>query len=204
MAQLEGTAERSLMLEDELELESIYRTHSATVSKWIRRLWGPSRREATADVEDLLHEVFLVVQRRLGTFRGQSAVSTWLYSITVRVVTARRRKNRLRRLLWRNAEPELESEIEQAASEPASAELFRNETARLVYAVLDELAERDRTLLILFELERLPGAEIAAIVEISERNLWVALTRARARFKKIFERRYGDAEPPQGAHHGQP
>lgn len=179
-----------------LELEEVYRVHSASVSKWVRRLWGPSRGVSSIDEEDLLHEVFLVVQRRIEGFRGESALTTWLYSITVLVVNARRKKERWRNLLWKRAEPELALE----PVEPASAELGRAEASRVVYAVLDDLKERDRTLLILFELERLPGAEIAAIARISEANLWVALSRARARFKRAFERRYGDLV--EGASHG--
>lgn len=182
-----------------LELADVYREHSAAVSRWVRRLWGPGRASGTVDEEDLLHEVFLVVQRRLAGFRGESALTTWLYAITVLVVNARRKKERWRRLLWRRAEPEL-------AAEPAdapSAEHGRAETSRIVYSVLDALKERDRTLLILFELEQLPGAEVAAIAGVSEDNLWVALSRARARFKTEFERRYGDLAE-EGAHHGDP
>ena len=180
-----------------LQLEQIYREHSAAVSIWIRRLWGPRRRGGSVDEEDLLHEVFLVVQRRIDSFRGESALTTWLYSITVLVVNARRRKERWRALLWQRAEPELAL----SPAEPASEPLGRAEASRVVYAVLDALKERDRTLLILFELERLPGAEVAAIVGTSEANLWVALSRARARFKREFERRYGDLAE-EGATHG--
>jgi len=180
-----------------LELEAIYREHSAAVSKWVRRLWGPGRTGGSVDAEDLLQEVFLVVQRRLGSFRAEAALTTWLYGITVLVVNARRKKERWRRFLWRRAEPELQLEQEPDAS-GAQADFERAEASRLVYSVLDSLGERDRTLLILFELERLAGAEIARILEISEANLWVALTRARTRFKRAFERRYG-ADAAEGA-----
>lgn len=181
-----------------MELEAIYREHSAAVSKWVRRLWGPGTTSGMVDVEDLLHEVFLVVQRRLSSFRGDSAVTTWLYAITVLVVNGRRRKERWRRLLWRRAEPELQLDHDWDAP-AAQADFERAETSRLVYAVLNELSERDRTLLILFELERLPGAEIAAILNLSEPNVWVALTRARARFRKVFAGRFGDVV--EGASH---
>lgn len=176
-----------------LELDAIYRAHSAAVSKWVRRLWGPGRASAVVDVEDLLHEVFLVVQRQLSSFRGDSALTTWLYGITVLVVNGRRRKESWRRLLWRRAEPELQ--LEHDVYLPGVQQDFdRAEASRLVYAVLDELSERDRTMLILFELERLPGADIAAILNMREPNLWVALTRARARFRSQFERRFGDVD----------
>lgn len=180
-----------------LELEAIYREHSALVSKWVRRLWGPNG-AGSVDAEDLLHEVFLVVQRRLSDFRGEAALTTWLYSITVLVVNARRQKERWRRLLWRRAEPELS--LLHDPTSPATQEDFeRAEAARQVYAVLDSLRERDRTLMILFELERLPGSEIASVVGMSERNVWVGVSRARARFKKVFEQRFGAASAVEGA-----
>jgi RNA polymerase sigma-70 factor (ECF subfamily) len=181
-----------------LELEAIYREHAGAVSKWVRRLWGPGTTSGIVDVEDLLHEVFLVVQRRLSSFRGDSALTTWLYSITVLVVNGRRRKESWRRLLWRRAEPELQLDHDPELP-TVQADFERAEASRLVYAVLNDLSERDRTLLILFELERLPGAEVAAILNLSEPNVWVALTRARARFRKIFEGRFGDVV--EGASH---
>jgi RNA polymerase sigma-70 factor (ECF subfamily) len=183
-----------------LELDAIYREHSATVSKWVRRLWGPGGVNGSVDAEDLLQEVFLVVQRRLDSFRFEAALTTWLYGITVLVVSGRRKKERWRRLLWRRAEPELQ--LRHDVNPLGAEEDFdRAEAARTVYAVLNDLSERDRTLMILFELERLPGAEIAGIVGISEPNLWVALTRARARFKKAFVRRFGDVDALEGASH---
>jgi RNA polymerase sigma-70 factor (ECF subfamily) len=162
-------------------------------------LWGPNG-AGSVDAEDQLHEVFLVVQRRLSDFRGEAALTTWLYSITVLVVNARRQKERWRRWLWRRAEPEL-SLLHEPASAAMQEDFERAEASRRVYAVLDSLRERDRTLMILFELERLPGSEIASVVGISERNVWVGLTRARARFKKVFEERFGAAGAIEGASH---
>jgi RNA polymerase sigma-70 factor (ECF subfamily) len=182
-----------------LELDAIYRQHSAAVSKWVRRLWGPGGVGGPVDQEDLLQEVFLVVQRRLSSFRGDAALSTWLYAITGGVVNDRRRKERWRRLLWRRAAPELQ--LQHEAEQPVAQQDFeRAEASRLVYAILNQLSERDRTLLILFELERLPGLEIARILGLKEPNLWVALKRARTRFRQAFERRRGDAEF-EGASH---
>jgi RNA polymerase sigma-70 factor (ECF subfamily) len=181
-----------------LELEAIYREHSAAVSKWVRRIWGPGGVGGTVDVEDLLQEVFLVVQRRLASFRGDAQLTTWLYGITVLVVNGRRKKERWRRLLWRRAEPELQLQHDEGGLD-AEQDFERAEASRLVYAVLEDLSERDRTLLILFELERLPGAQIASIMQLAEPNVWVSLTRARARFKKAFERRYGDGDAAEGA-----
>jgi RNA polymerase sigma-70 factor, ECF subfamily len=48
-------------------------------------------------VEDVYQEVFLVVHRRLHTFNGQCAITTWLYEICFRVAAGYRRKAHFRR-----------------------------------------------------------------------------------------------------------
>jgi RNA polymerase sigma-70 factor (ECF subfamily) len=63
----------------------------------------------------------------------------------------------------------------------------RQETARAVYAILDRLAERDRQVLILFELEDLSGEEVGQLLSISPANARLRLHRARARFLRLYE-----------------
>jgi RNA polymerase sigma-70 factor (ECF subfamily) len=167
----------------ELDLDEVYRQHGATVSRWVKRLWGHR------DAEDVLHEVFLVVQQQLPRFRGEAALTTWLYQITARVVSNRRRKARWRRLLFLRAAPELASTPAAAETPHASAE--REQAASMVYAVLDQLSERDRTLLVMFELEGFSIQQVMNVLSLSESNAWVSLHRARARFRKVYVARFG-------------
>src|SRR5687768_261778 len=56
--------------------ETIYRTHSGRLySVACRMLGNPT------DAEDLLQEIFLAAHRKLGSFRGESALGTWLYRL---------------------------------------------------------------------------------------------------------------------------
>jgi RNA polymerase sigma factor (sigma-70 family) len=81
-------------------LDRIYERHVADVDRWVRRLVGPRE-----DVEDIVHDVFLVAVRRRGTFRGDASVKTWLFRIAHHVVRGRRRRERVRRWLFaRHAE----------------------------------------------------------------------------------------------------
>lgn len=176
------------------DLDRVYRAYAADVSRWIQRLAGPSRREA---VEDLLHETFLVVERKLPTYRGDAQLQTWLYAIAVRVVISHRRKLRLRRILLSRAEPELYQAVRPA--ETPLGVLEREQASAIVYRVLDRLSERDRALLVLFELEGLPSAEVAAILGLSVGNVWVSLTRARARFRAALAKLF--PELSKGAFH---
>jgi RNA polymerase sigma-70 factor (ECF subfamily) len=166
--------------------EGTYRAHAAAVSRWIRVL------DPGADAEDLLHEVFIVVGRRLGSFRGDSALTTWLYAITLRVVGAERRKRKLRRLLFGRFAVDLVEERSAPATPEESTGRARAST--ILYSLLDELNERDRSMLILFELEGLPGKELSEVLGISEQSLWTALHRARSRLRDAYVSRFGGGE----------
>src|SRR4051812_29609972 len=74
----------------ELSIDAIYRAHAPAVLRWATRLLGPDG----DDVSDVVHEVFMVVHRRLSTFRGDARVTTWLYEITTRVALEYRRRRR--------------------------------------------------------------------------------------------------------------
>lgn len=168
------------------DLEALYRAHAAEVSRWAERLAGPQ-----LEVEDIVHEVFLVAQKRLPSFRGDAKVSTWLYGITVRVVSERRRSRRWRRLFgWRGGRDLAQDPgVDVADGGPSALERIEAlEARRAVYEILDCLKEDHRTVLILHELEGLSGKEIAAITGLSLANVWVRLHRARKAFLVRFQK----------------
>jgi RNA polymerase sigma-70 factor (ECF subfamily) len=163
-----------------LDLAEIYRTHVRDVGRWAERLAGPG-----FDLPDLVSEVFEIAQRRLSSFRGESSVRTWLFGITEKVVRHRRRKDRLRHWLSGSAR---EVTRHLPAPGPSQQERLEAEERRArVYRVLDRLSERDREILILFELEELPGKEIARLLGVTVDSVWLRMHRARARFLKVFQ-----------------
>jgi RNA polymerase sigma-70 factor (ECF subfamily) len=179
------------------DIESLYRRHAEDVARWAGRLAGQG-----FDIEDLVHQVFLVVQRRLPQFRGEAKVTTWMHEITIRVVQEARRKQR-RWLLWPRSRTNATSTTEQGpddqvaslpSDQPTALELLeKKEAGRMVYEILDQLDEKYRTALILFELEGLSGQEIAVVTRTSPSNVWVRLLRARQQFLKRFLERDAEA-----------
>lgn len=161
-----------------LDLGQIYLAHRQAVERWARRLLGPADADAA---DDIVHEVFLVAQRRLRDFRGEAHVTTWLYAITVRVVQTRRRKERWRR--WWTGR----TDAAPAAAPDPHQQMESRRAAALVYGLLERLSEKDRSLLILFEIEGLSGEEIAAVTGRSVASVFVQLHRARTRFLKAYE-----------------
>jgi RNA polymerase sigma-70 factor (ECF subfamily) len=72
---------------DRTVFEYLYRLHSRRVYAVCLRMVGN-----TAEAEDLTQEAFLRLLRKIHTFRGESAFSTWLHRLTVNIVLMRLRK----------------------------------------------------------------------------------------------------------------
>src|SRR5262245_22385728 len=72
-----------------LNVNELYREYAPQVARWAERWLGPS-----SDLEDVVHDVFLVAHRRRNEWRGDAQTTTWLYEITLRVTQARRRARR--------------------------------------------------------------------------------------------------------------
>jgi RNA polymerase sigma-70 factor (ECF subfamily) len=166
-------------------LDEIYRAHATAVARWAAKLAGPG-----ADVEDLVHEVFLVARRRLPEFRGEAKLTTWLYRITERIVRASRRRDRFRRWFAHTRQLEIEDAIAPARLTPVD-DLERRQSREACYRILDRMPEKYRTVLILFELEELSGEDIAALTGLKLATVWVHLHRARVRFLAELRRAAG-------------
>ena len=171
-------------LEGTLELGEVYAAHAPAVARWACRLGGPR-----VDAEDVVHDVFLVVERRLPEFRGEARLSTWIYRITARVVWRHLRRARLRALF--GGGPSLERVAETVASDAPTPleDAVRAQRVAELYRALDRLAEKYRTTLILHELEGLPAEAIAELTGVKVATVWVRLHRG----KKALETLLGGA-----------
>lgn len=139
----------------------------------LRRYGVPDR-----DVDDVCQEVFLIVHRKLPEFEGRSSVRTWIYGIAMRTALATRRKAHVRRELL---EPELqESAVEATQHEQAD----RRRDLSLVEAALQELDEEKREAFVLYELEGLSVAEVAAATGVPENTALYRLHRAREELER--------------------
>lgn len=158
-----------------VDIASLYRSYAGQVERWVMRLGGPGM-----DAEDVVHDVFLVVQRRLPEWRAQAKVTTWLYRITEHVVHRQRRKQRISRWL-RGLTGDFAGDIPAVRPTPVE-ELERKQASRTVYAALEGVERKQREVLVLFEIEGLSGEEIATLTGTKLATVWVQLHRARARF----------------------
>ena len=166
--------------DDAVDTASLYREHASTVARWAARLGGPA-----VDPSDVVQEVFLVAQRRLRVFTpGGGQITTWLFRTTEKVVQAARRKHRLRIWLARwtgGPAPGL------AADRPDRAKRWSaGQDVETLYRVLDRMPDRERRLLVLFELEEMSTKQIAELTGARLGTVRVWLFRARARFVELY------------------
>src|SRR5512145_752358 len=71
---------------DSAAFEELYRQHSGRLYNLAYRMSG-----GPADADDLLQEIFLQAYRKLGTYKGDSSLGTWLYRLAVNLCLDRLR-----------------------------------------------------------------------------------------------------------------
>lgn len=153
--------------------DEVFAAHAPMVWRTMRRL---GRREA--DAEDLAQEVFLIVFRKLPAFEGRSKLSTWIYGICVKVAADHGRRAHVRREV-----PAAELPEPGGAAPQEDAVARRQALARLddLLALLDD---DKRAVFVLYEIEELPMADVAAAVGAP---LQTAYSRLHAARKLIHE-----------------
>jgi RNA polymerase sigma-70 factor (ECF subfamily) len=162
------------------DLEEVYRAHAAEVARWAARLGGPG-----IDSEDVVHEVFMVAQRRFPAFQRAGNIKVWLYRTTAFLVRRRRQRDRWRRWLGDSAD-DLAERMPATGPTPLEA-LERARRERRLYEVLDQLPEKYRTVLVLFDLDGRSGEEVVALTGRKVSTLRVWLFRARAMFMDRYQ-----------------
>jgi RNA polymerase sigma-70 factor, ECF subfamily len=160
---------------DEAAFGQLYREHRETVSRLVYRVLGP-----TAELEDVVQEVFLQVHRSIGRFRGQSQFSTWLHRVTVNVALQQIRRRRSQPIAYVTDPVELPEGTEDET--PLDRALM-GERLAAVYRVLERLSPKKRIVLVLHDLESVPAAEIAKIVGSNVLTVRTRLFYARREFQ---------------------
>ena len=140
------------------------------------------------DVEDIAQQVFLKAYFSIKRFDQRAAFSTWLYKITVNECWDLLRKRKVRPLVVEADLSEEQAQTYQASSEQSDGRPDTSEqlaTRQQVEELMSCLDERDRTMLVLKEVQGFSVEEIAEIMAINSNTVKVRLFRAR---QKITER----------------
>jgi RNA polymerase sigma-70 factor (ECF subfamily) len=168
-----------------LDIDALYTAHAAFLGRVLVRLVGDG-----AHIDDLIQETFIIAHRKRATYDGRSAPRTWLYGIASRLALRHRRGvGRWLRALGRYAD-----QADAGAAPGPDRELDRARAARVVRAALDRLPFKQREVFVLYELEELDGAEIAAMLAIPVNTVWTRLHHGRKRFQEVMRKRIGGGD----------
>ena len=162
------------------EFAELYQTHSRAVYYLALRYLGDPQR-----AEDVTHDVFLKVYRKLGEFRGESSLRTWLYRITINHCHNLRQSWHSRNLVtnvddavWENAAARTDSPLRV---------LEMKELGERIQKALDDLPEEYRLILLLVADEELSYDEVAVLTEQTTDAVRGKLHRARKAFAALFQ-----------------
>jgi RNA polymerase sigma-70 factor (ECF subfamily) len=143
-------------------------------------LWQSLRRlgVSAGDVEDAVHDVFLVVQRRLGDYDPARPMRPWLFGIAYRIVSERRRRGSAVEVAADDHEV-----LAVADGQPSPEAQFAAEQARRrVHRALGELPIEQRAVLVMHDLERHSASEVAEAIGVPLNTVYSRLRLARAKF----------------------
>lgn len=166
-------------LPDGAEFAALYEEHSKAVYYLALRFLADAHR-----AEDVTHDVFLKVYRKLGEFRGDSSIRTWLYRITINHC-----QNLKQSWNQRNIVPSSDDTIWNNTAAPAESPLRVLETKELgerIEKALAELTDEYRLLLLLVADQELSYDEVATLTDQSTDAVRGKLHRARKAFAAQF------------------
>ena len=180
----EADAIRLAQRGDDRGFERIYRLHSQRVyALCLRMMKGNS-----AEAEELTQESFLQLFRKIGTFRGESAFSTWLHRLAFNIVLMRLRKRTCQIV-------SMDEALEPGQTVPGLHEYIGGQDQRLSGAVdrmdleraLKQLPPGYRAVFVLHDVQGYEHNEIAAMRGCSMGNSKSQLHKARARLRQLLE-----------------
>jgi len=165
---------------DEEAFAVLFDAHKRRVYSLCLRMTGD-----TAEAEDLAQEAFLQLFRKIATFRGESAFSTWLHRLVVNVVLMHLRKKGLQQVSL--------DEPDSSQEEPVKRE-YGDDDKRLLHSIdritlsraIEGLPPGYRAVLVLHDVEGYEHNEIAQILDCSVGNSKSQLHKARLKLRELL------------------
>jgi RNA polymerase sigma-70 factor (ECF subfamily) len=159
--------------------ETIYRAHAGRLYSVACRVLGNP-----TDAEDLLQDIFLAAHRKLDTFRGESALGTWLYRLAMNLCL-----DHLRSRARRNGQITDALDDEYGLDDSGSRRLAERTVAKMdLERAMAQLPEGCRTAFVLHDVEGLEHREVAEILGIAEGTSKSQVHKARLRLRAMLGR----------------
>jgi RNA polymerase sigma-70 factor, ECF subfamily len=173
---------------DAAAFECLYRLHSQRVYAVCLRMVGN-----TTEAEDLTQEAFLLLFRKIHTFRGESAFSTWLYRLAVNLVLMRLRK-KSPRIVSIEATPDLDEETISPSFDIGAPDLLLEGLIDRINLerCIRQLPAGYRRIFVLHDIQGYEHNEIAEILGRSVGDSKSQLHKARTRLREQLQEHQRD------------
>ena len=146
------------------------------------------------DAEEVTQDVLMKVYRKIGAFRGDSALSSWIYRITFNTAMSKLRSARLTRAAQQSETVrEREDDGQRTLREPADwssmpdEELLRAQLRRAVVVAIAELPEIYRVPVVLRDIEGLSTEEASTRLKVKDQTLKSRLHRGRLMLRERLQ-----------------
>jgi RNA polymerase sigma-70 factor, ECF subfamily len=182
MAPLSADIIRRAQAGDSDAFADLFNAHKARIYALCLRMTSN-----TAEAEDLTQDAFMQVFRKLSTFRGDSALSTWLHRIAVNTVLMHFRKKVLHQV---SLDERTDGEGKTVRRECGGRDSRLSGTVDRIALIraLKELPAGYRTIFLLHEVQGYEHQEIAQLLECSVGNSKSQLHKAKLRIREILAR----------------
>jgi RNA polymerase sigma-70 factor, ECF subfamily len=170
---VEGSLVTRACAGDAAAFERLYRDNAARIYALCLRLSGDAAR-----AEELTQDAFVRAWEKLGSFRGESAFSTWLHRLTVNLVLGARRSEGRR---WSHLAAQPVEEMELATPRVAAPG-----TAMDLENAIHALPPAARTVFVMHEIEGYAHEEIARLTGRAEGTCKALLHRARKQLRETL------------------
>lgn len=165
---------------DEQAFATLFDQHKRRVYSLCLRMTGDM-----AEAEDLSQEAFLQLFRKIATFRGESAFSTWLHRLVVNVVLMHLRRKGLQQVSL--------DDVDASQDEPVKRE-YGDDDKRLLHSIdritlsraIEGLPPGYKAVLVLHDIEGYEHNEIAQILNCSVGNSKSQLHKARLKLREVL------------------
>ena len=163
------------------DLDLVHRSQagdSAAYEQLVRRYHGRiygliySMTSSREDAEDLVQEVFVKAWKALGHFREQSGFYTWIYRIALNcTINFRKKRNRRQTVTFDEFDPDIktaESYREFSSKGSVLRKMSLGEFQEKMNGALLKLSEKHRAVVVMYDVQGMPHAEIAKVMRCSE------------------------------------
>lgn len=144
------------------------------------------------DAEEITQDVFLSVFEKIGQFKFEAELKTWIYRITInKSLDFIKAKTRKKRLFIFTPKKEIDFSNSVAEFNHPGVLMEQKEELAKLFAGINQLPEQQKTAIILLKIEQHSQAQAAEIMQVSEKAIESLFQRAKGNLKRFLQENEG-------------